>query len=256
MVERTLVVPCHNEASRLDVEAFTNLGRQLEGRVLFVDDGSTDATADILDAARRRCGQVVDVLTLPRNRGKAEAVRAGLLAAVRDGTRLVGYFDADLATPPAEIARLFAYADSRPDLVAVLGSRVRLLGTSIDRHEWRHLLGRLWATGASAALDLPVYDTQCGAKVFQVGPELSTAIVEPFKTSWAFDVELLARLCRGGVHASALAEVPLNEWRDVAGSKLRALPALRAAWDLLRIAHLARLSGSPTGRDSGSLNSA
>src|ERR1041384_6274866 len=60
----------------------------------------------------------------------------------------------------------------------------------------RHYLGRIFATAVSLALHSPVYDTQCGAKLFRPGAPLRDALSAPFRSRWIFDVELLARLDR------------------------------------------------------------
>ncbi len=235
-----IVVPCFNEERRLDERAFAALAASGAVRLLFVDDGSIDGTARILDRmAASSAG--IEVFTLDRNAGKAEAVRRGLLVALRGGARLVGYYDADLATPPGELLRMVELLHGRADLAGVLGSRVARLGSTIERNAVRHYLGRAYATLASIALGITVYDTQCGAKVFRVTDALAAAVAEPFRSSWAFDVELLHRLLSGsaqapGVPVTAFAEVPLDAWRDVTGSKLRLGPALAALLDLVPLA--------------------
>lgn len=231
-----VVVPCFDEEDRFDGDALAELGRRADARIVLVDDGSTDATPALLAAARAADPQRFDVVTLPANRGKGEAVRVGLRAALADGHDVVGYYDADLATPPAEMARLVAVLRRDPTRVVVLGSRVALLGHDIERSAVRHYLGRLYATAGSAVLRLPVYDTQCGAKVLRAGPALTAALATPFTSRWSFDVELIGRLRRGGVPAEGFVEVPLQSWRDVGGSKLRARAALGAGLDLARIA--------------------
>lgn len=235
-----IVVPCFDEAQRLDLDRLLTL-LDHDGLVLhFVDDGSTDATAAMLECARAAHPDRIHVVTLPSNRGKAEAVRVGLAATCAAGYDLTGYFDADLAAPPADLLRLVDTALADPSLVAVLASRVGLLGHRIERTRRRHYLGRLFATASSLLLHLTVYDTQCGAKVFRVGPALRDAVTEPFASRWAFDVELLGRLGTGrgdvpAVPASALLEVPVWHWRDVAGSRLDLLTSLRTAAELLTI---------------------
>lgn len=220
----TTVVPCFNEAHRLDLDAWRAF--HAAHRVVFVDDGSTDGTGDRL----RDAG--LPVLTLLKNRGKAEAVRAGLRAAIDDGAAVVGYLDADLSTPTSEFERLLARLGAAPAVDVVLGSRIAHLGATIERRALRHYLGRVFATSASLALDLPVYDTQCGAKVFRVTPMLTAALATPFRSRWAFDVELLARLLDAGTAPARCCEVPLQHWRDVAGSHLHSRAMLGAALDV------------------------
>jgi len=104
-----LVVPCYNEAARLDATAFTSMVDEIAGlNFLFVDDGSHDGTAEIHQRlCSARPGRIAS-LTLQRNQGKAEAVRQGLLRALAGPAAGVGYLDADLATPPSEVQRLCA----------------------------------------------------------------------------------------------------------------------------------------------------
>ncbi len=236
----TLVVPCYEEATRLDGDAMRALVDTADVRLILVDDGSTDDTLARLNVLAASRPDMTIVLARTSNTGKGEAVRAGLLVALDTGAPLVGYFDADLAAPVSEIARLVGIAAGRSDLDAVLGSRVALLGHRIRRSAPRHYLGRVFATASSLILGLQVYDTQCGAKVFRATPALRAALQDPFRSRWAFDVELLARLTRDNgtvppVAAEALLEVPLEQWTDVGGSKLGPRQALTAVADLVRI---------------------
>ena len=109
----TVVVPCFNEARRLDLSQVEALADVSGSRVLAVDDGSTDATPSC-SASSPTPTHRFQVLTLPANAAKGEAVRPGLLAAIDGGAVVVAYCDADFATPPAEVARLVA-AVRRPD---------------------------------------------------------------------------------------------------------------------------------------------
>jgi dolichyl-phosphate beta-glucosyltransferase len=237
----TVVVPCYNEAERLDeVPLLAFLDRCGEASLLFVDDGSTDATAARLAGIAARRPARVDMLSLTPNGGKAEAVRQGLLTALGRGAGLVGYLDADLSTPPDELLRLRA-AFERPQVEVVLGARVALLGTDIERSAVRHYLGRIFASAASLILRARVYDTQCGAKLFRASPALTAALATPFISRWAFDVELLGRLLAGSATApalslSAIVEVPLATWHDIGGSKLGPLAMARTLGELGRIA--------------------
>jgi dolichyl-phosphate beta-glucosyltransferase len=235
-----LVVPCYNEASRFDADAFANaLVSTTDLAFVLVDDGSTDDTRSVLARFASRFPGRCELLPLTPNGGKAEAVRHGLRHALRDPVTYVGYWDADLATPLDAVADLAAFLDLNAACDGVLGSRVLLLGRRIERRVWRHYVGRVFATAASLTLGLPIYDTQCGAKLFRASGFLADALELPFLARWAFDVELIARLHRDRREKgerSTLCEFPLAAWRDVPGSKVGPLGALRAALDLVRIA--------------------
>jgi glycosyltransferase involved in cell wall biosynthesis len=211
--------------------------------VIFVDDGSRDQTLSRVRAIAEQRPESVSVVALAHNQGKAEAVRQGLLHALSGNAggnaAIVGYVDADLATPPSELRRLTDLARNN-DYDILMAARVQLLGRHIERKSARHYLGRVFATCASFALGLPVYDTQCGAKLFRRGPALAAALEEPFLSRWAFDVELLARLVRprpgiAAIPQARIREEPLLAWTDVPGSKLFPSAALRSGIELLRI---------------------
>lgn len=245
MPKTILIVPCYDEAARLDRGEFLRLAAaRADLELLFVDDGSRDCTAEVIEAMHAREPRI-SVHRLARNAGKAEAVRRGLLGALDRGADVVGYADADLATPVDELLRLLRAMAERGGSV-VLGSRVRLLGTAIERRPARHYLGRVFATVASLALRIDVYDTQCGAKLFRRSETLRHALTTPFRSRWAFDVELLARLLEGSPSVPALApaefrEVPLEAWRDADGSKLGLRAKIRAGLDLLGMLVRSRL---------------
>ncbi|HEY4304982.1 MAG TPA: glycosyltransferase [Gemmatimonadaceae bacterium] len=235
-----LVVPCYNEARRLDVPAFDAFAAQGDAHLVLVNDGSTDTTSLLLRELASRHDNIT-ALDLAQNSGKAEAVRRGLLEAIASGADFVGFWDADLATPFDALPALVERLDTLPHLQTILGSRVRLLGRTIDRRAVRHYTGRVFATAVSLTLRLPVYDTQCGAKLFRVTPHLERAVALPFLSRWIFDVELLARLgIRNGRYSpdvllESVYEYPLREWRDVGGSRLRFEDFPTAALDLWRI---------------------
>jgi dolichyl-phosphate beta-glucosyltransferase len=242
MQDALIVVPCYNEARRLDGERFLELSRAPGLRLLFVDDGSTDETGAIVTALAARSEGRIELLTLGRNAGKGEAVRRGLEHAAQadQGAALVGFADSDLATPPEELLRLVDRARESGAAV-VMASRVALAGTDIDRKAARHYLGRAFATVASLVLRARFYDTQCGAKLFKSSDLFRAAIAEPFHSRWIFDVELLGRLLVGagghpGLDTTDFLEVPLRRWADVAGSKLTASSWVRAGVDLAVIA--------------------
>ena len=242
MSETIIVVPCYNEAGRLPVVAFQGFVRRTRCiRFLFVDDGSTDATDGVLRTLRASDPESFDVHTLSVNAGKGEAVRQGFLKAFESDPDYVGFWDADLATPLDAILEFRDVLEGRPDVEMAFGARVRLLGRSIRRNRLRHCLSRFFAITASLFLRVAIYDTQCGAKLFRVTPGLAALFREPFVTRWIFDVEIIARLMRDRTGTQRpqvrdiVYEVPLSEWRDAAGSKIRARDFVIAIFGMVEI---------------------
>ncbi len=216
-----LVIPCYNEAARLKKELFRECVGDGVADLLLVNDGSTDATAEIVaDLVQSEAG--ITSLNLPVNSGKAEAVRQGVLKALESGYEAVGFWDADLAAPLAAVRRfqLFLKAEGRQ---MVSGIRVQRLGADIDRRWYRHSAGRLIAAFVSVLLGLPTYDTQCGAKLLR-RDFAEKLFAEPFVSTWLFDVELLARAIhfygRKAV-GEMVYELPLEQWHDVGVSKVK-----------------------------------
>lgn len=238
----TIVIPCYNEAARLKTDAFSRFLDGTEGiSFQFVNDCSTDATLKILEQFRSGREDRVFVLNKLVNGGKGEAVRDGMLEAIRRGnTEVVGFWDADLATPLEAVFDLLHELELNPNLQMVLGSRVRLLGREVHRRAVRHYLGRVFATVASSLLSLAIYDTQCGAKLFRVTPQLEDLLSEPFCSRWVFDVEILARYIvqnKGDQELlhSTIYEYPLKRWEDIAGSKVHPSDFVRSFWDVMKI---------------------
>ena len=231
----TLVVPCFNEATRLDRGAFLEWVSARPSRHLrFVNDASTDQTAAVLDRLSEQHPRIF-VLHLSANHGKAGAVRAGMLQ--DSESDLVGFWDADLATPLREVDRLIEVLTRDPGLQCAAGIRVMRLGANIERSRVRHVLSRLFVSVSSALLGLRAYDTQCGAKLFRrnvVQPLFAEAFVSP----WFFDLELYVRLraLRPDVALTdRVCELSLMEWKAMGDSSLRMWDFVKVPFELYQI---------------------
>ncbi|MDQ2710621.1 MAG: glycosyltransferase [Acidobacteriota bacterium] len=237
-----VVVPCYNEAQRIQTAKFVEFLKANTGvTLLFVDDGSLDNTSEIIGGIARSFPEMACVLRSDRNRGKAEAVRLGVLHALDHfSPEILGFWDADLATPLESIGRFLNVFEDRPDIEMIFGSRVQLLGRHVQRKAIRHYLGRIFATAVSVVLQLKIYDSQCGAKLFRVQPLTKRIFAAPFLSRWVFDVEILARYLQHFRQekrdlANVIYEYPLERWVDVAGSKVQASDFFVAFWEVLRI---------------------
>ncbi len=231
-----VVVPCYNESKRLHQEEFLHYVERQEGvEFLFVNDGSKDNTLEVLQSFTAK-HERLHMLDLQPNGGKAEAVRKGMLYAAKEfNPDYIAFWDADLATPLNELQDMVQWADKGFDVV--MGLRLMRLGAKVRRKTMRHYLGRCFATTASVMLKLPVYDTQCGSKLFR--KEVVEAIFpEQFITRWLFDVELLARYKKQYGKESAIEKIyeyPLYKWEDVDGSQLKSRDFFKAPLELLKI---------------------
>ena len=266
MHSTTLVVPCYNEEERLPVAVFERFAAtHPHVRFVMVNDGSQDQTAEVLAGLAASSPRQFKVLSLPANRGKAEAVRQGMMHALGSGTDSVGFIDADLAAPLEEVPRLIDVLDRRPDVSVVVGSRLSLAGHAIQRRWIRRLLGRCFAAVAAGLIGLPLRDTQCGLKLFRATDDARGLFTEPFRSRWIFDVEVLARLIAAHGREAAIAqiyEMPVEQWSEVAGSKLKSGDFVKAVGELIGIyatyirGGATAAAGSEAGRDRESRRAA
>ncbi len=214
---------------------------------MFVDDGSTDNSAELLHEFCATNAPRADLLALPTNGGKAEAVRRGLLVASATDAECVGFWDADLATRLGAAEEFRGVLERRPRVQIVWGTRLCLLGREIDRRPMRRLLGKVFSASSAIAVGLPIRDALCGAKLFRNGPLVRDLFGTPFDSRWIFDVEILARLRSLAAAdsqlsvASAMFELPLDEWREVGDSRLRSRDFVRAGVELARLLWATRI---------------
>ena len=223
-----LVVPCYNEARRLRGQEFVAFVRSHPGvRFLFVDDGSSDGTGAVHAELVKCAPGDIDALRLERNQGKAEAVRQGILQALRSSPRLVGFWDADLATPLDAVEDFLKVADKCPDVEMILGSRVHVDGSRHSAEGVAALPGRVFATAASLTLGIPVYDTQCGAKVFRATSRdrrrssRARSAARGSSTSRSSPATWISRTMAGRPAPARIYELAVPAWHDVPGSKVR-----------------------------------
>lgn len=156
----SLVVPLFNEAEGLrqlhaQIRACTEAAG-LTCEVIFVDDGSTDGSLDILRALHAIDGRV-KAISFQRNYGKAAALSVGFAHAM--GTAVVT-LDADLQDDPAEIPKLLDRLGDGADVVS---------GWKRDRRDRlsRRLASRLFNAVVGATFGLRIHDVNCGFKAYR-----------------------------------------------------------------------------------------
>ena len=238
MKKLAIIIPCYNEAKRLNFKELESFAiKSKNTHLFFANDGSTDETLELIEKFSSGF-ENMSSMDFGLNQGKAETVRKASLKVLEESDfDLIGYWDADLATPLNEIDNFLREIGTRENLKVILGTRILRLGAQIERKRYRHYLGRVFATIVSMMLKLPVYDTQCGAKIFEAS--LARKIFqERFVTKWFFDVELFFRAIDpsiGNIDKKSFYELPLEKWKDVAGSKLKVTDFIKTPLELFKI---------------------
>ncbi len=210
-----LLIPAYNEARRIepvlrDYAEFFRLNYSGEFQIVVVLNGCTDNT---LGVVRRVAAEFSAVHTLEFREaiGKGGALIEGLKLATH--ADLIGYTDADGATPPRAFLELVRHVGEAD---CVIGSRW-IRGAVIHQSQAGHrqFASRAFHLIVQVFFWLNIHDTQCGAKV------LKREVVEKIHpylriADMAFDINLLVAIKRAGFR---ILEVP-TEWTDQAGSKV------------------------------------
>jgi dolichyl-phosphate beta-glucosyltransferase len=228
--ELSIVVPCYNEEQRLPrtielIERYL-AGKGVSYELILVDDGSSDGTRKVMDAAAER-NPAVRLEALPQNRGKGRALAEGV-AAARGAEILVT--DADLSTPIEEIDKLRAELAKGAGVAiasrALKGSRVE-----VSQPIYRVLMGKAFNLLVQAVLLPGIWDTQCGFKLFRadVAHDAFAALTTD---GFGYDPEVLYRAARRGVR---IVEVPVV-WRNSAPTKVS---PIKSSLDMFR--HVVRI---------------
>ncbi len=156
-----VVAPTYNNAGTLR-DILDRLER-LRLPLIVVNDGSTDATAELLSAWTKQERTIpVTVLAHVRNKGKAAAMRSGFATAVSAGHTHIATIDTDGQLDPEDIPALLCVAREVPDAI-VLGTRRRdIFGCP----KFSHLAWWMTALGIFLETGCRVLDSQCGLRVY------------------------------------------------------------------------------------------
>jgi glycosyltransferase involved in cell wall biosynthesis len=233
----SIIIPCYNEANRLHLEVFLSFARKNPKiSFVFVDDGSKDFTINLLCGAMAALPEQVDVLTMARNAGKAEAVRHGLKFAAKRGDKYIAFLDADLATPLNAINDFISVADRLDNIDVVFGSRAGGLGRRVYRDLHRKLISLVCASMGRLATGLALKDTQCGAKLFRNTEHLINCLEVPFTAGWLFDVELFLRISNPDKRERKnFFEYPVLEWTEIPGSNIKISDVIKGGLKMMSL---------------------
>ena len=226
----SIVIPAFNEEQRLprtieQIERYLN-ARTIDYELIIVDDGSTDGTRQVMDAAAAR-NRRIRLEALPANRGKGGALKAGVAVALGEEVLVT---DADLSTPIEELEKLDAAIKAGAG-VAIASRAVHGSQIEVPQPVYRVLMGKVFNLIVQAVLLPGIWDTQCGFKLFRA--DVAKAAFAGLTTDgFGYDPEVLYLAKRKGVK---IAEVPVV-WRHSAPTTV--LP-IRSSIDMFK--HVVRV---------------
>ena len=168
--------------------------------VIVVNDGSADATAEILNELARTYPQV-RVVHHPKNRGYGGALRSGFAAATRD---VVFYTDGDAQYDPSEMTVLWHALVDGVDLVN---------GYKISRSDPLHriVIGRIYHHTVKTLFGLKVRDVDCD---FRMMRRAIFERVQLEKNSGVICLEMMKKIQDAGFR---IAEVPVHHYHRAYG---------------------------------------
>ena len=220
-----IVVPCFNEETRLRMSYWEDViptSKQVSW--LFVDDGSTDRTVERVEHLLKF--QNVQLYSLGKNYGKAEAIRLGLTLKLNSQFKVFGYLDADCAFLKADIFDLIslfcAKLEVDQDVDCLIGSRVKLSGREINRKPTRHYISRILLTVINFKWKEAPYDTQSGFKLFRNRPVFKEVLAQKFSTKWFIDLEIFSRIIFVQKRIK-IWEEPVSYWQEIPDSRISKL---------------------------------
>jgi glycosyltransferase involved in cell wall biosynthesis len=221
-----VVIPVFNEAATVGVLLRAVLAQPLVREVVAVDDGSTDGTPAVLEAAARSDSRV-QVLRHERNLGKGAALRTGFLRVTAPITVVQ---DADLEYDPAEYPTLV-----RPILAGkadvVFSSRFQSAGAHRVLYFWHFVGNKCLTLLSDMVTDLNLTDIESGPKVFRTELLRQIRIEE---NRFGFEPEIIAKVAR--IPGVRIYEVPVSYYgRTYAeGKKVGWRDGLRALWCIIK----------------------
>jgi glycosyltransferase involved in cell wall biosynthesis len=222
----TVIIPSYHEAQRLPpfLAALCRATRDRpEVKIVVCDDGSAPAQRAVVERAVAQLQALkpgLELRALPVNQGKGGALAHCARAVTTD---LVGFVDADgsvtadecLRLLDAFTARLAGSVGAGKPVEAMIGSRVKMLGTKVDRQVRRHFIGRVFATLLANMFKIPVYDSQCGCKFFR-REALAELLPHAYDKRWLWDTQVVLLFFLTG---RPIVEFPIS-WHETPGSKV------------------------------------
>jgi glycosyltransferase involved in cell wall biosynthesis len=228
-----IIIPAYNEEKRIGktLEEYSQFFEKLRKEkilaytLLIIINNTKDRTEEIVKEHQRK-NRDLEYLNFKQG-GKGFAIAEGFKEALKKDFDLIGFVDADLATPPSAFYDLIRNIGNLDGLIASRWIR----GSRVSR---RALKNRVLSTGFNfivrSLFNFTYRDTQCGAKLFK-RRVIEEIISDLSLTQWAFDINLLYS-CKK--KRFIVKEIP-TLWEDKTGSKIKPSTPLQMLAGVIRL---------------------
>ncbi len=210
-----VVVPCYNEEEAIEdlaggFEKVRMMGLSFD--VIFVNDGSTDRTGEILGELSKRF-EWIKIVIHERNQGFAQTLKDGFKYALEAGYDFIAQMDSDLTHPPAVLPKMF---DETSDADLVIASRYVKGGRMEDVPKWRIMISRAGNMLFRLGLRIKTLDATSG---FRLGRRAVYEQVNLEADSFGIQLELTVKAERQGFKIKEIPFILVN--REKGTSKFR-----------------------------------
>lgn len=215
----SIIIPAYNEEKRIGrtLEEYTSflnkkVTKDFDYEIIVVINNSKDKTEEIVKKFKLRENRM-RYLNFKRG-GKGFAITEGFKDALNRSNELIGFVDADMATPPESFYELISQSRNCDGVIA---NRYDKKSKIVPEFTFRRIVvSNCFNLIVRAMFNFPYKDTQCGAKVFR-REVIERVIPRLTITQWAFDIDFLYLARKAGFSIKSCHTI----WKDVEGSKIR-----------------------------------
>ncbi|MBT96533.1 hypothetical protein CMI49_00330 [Candidatus Pacearchaeota archaeon] len=213
MEKVSIIIPAHNEEKRIGKTLKEYISyfkkKSLDFKIIVVLNACSDNTIGIV---KKHKVKELEILNFKQG-GKGFAIIEGFKKSLKGDSNLIGFVDADMATPPKAFYDLIRNIGDNDGVIANRWDKNSIV--KVPQTIFRRIIGRGFNLIVRMLFILPHQDTQCGAKLFK--RELLEKIIPKLGSSeWSFDVDLLFYARREKAKVESIPTI----WNDKKDSKI------------------------------------
>lgn len=186
----SVIIPTYNNSGTL--ASVINGVLKYTDRIIVVNDGSNDLTAEILEQFRN-----ITVVTHEKNKGKGIALRTGFKKAIEMGFRYAITIDSDGQHNPGDLPKFIEKIETAPDSM-IVGARNMEQSSVPGKSSFGHKFSNFWYK-VETGIDLP--DTQSGYRLYPIEKLRSIRYIT---NRFEFEIEVIVRAAWAGLNVTSV----------------------------------------------------